>query len=92
MAEATVSKATYYKVTAALMGLLVLTVAVSYLPLGSFSVVAALAVAFSKAALIVLFFMHVRYSSSLTKLVAAAGLFWLLILFLFTFSDYVTRG
>lgn len=87
----TVPKKTYYKVAGALMVLLVLTVAVSYLPLGPFSVAVALSIAFAKAALIVLFFMHVRYSSNLTKLFAAAGFFWLLILFLLTFSDYITR-
>jgi cytochrome c oxidase subunit 4 len=54
--------------------------------------VAALAIAFAKAALIVLVFMHVQYSSRLTKLFAAAGFFWLIILFLFTFSDYLTRA
>jgi cytochrome c oxidase subunit 4 len=87
----TVSKRTYYTVTAALFLLLGAAVGVSFLPLGAFSVVAALMIAGAKAALIVLFFMHVRYSSQLTMLVAAAGFFWLVILFFFTFSDYVTR-
>jgi len=87
----TVSKRTYYTVTAALFLLLGATVGVSFLPLGAFSVAAALMIAGAKAALIVLFFMHVRYSSQLTMLVAAAGFFWLVILFFFTFSDYVTR-
>lgn len=92
MAEATVSKKTYYRITAALMALLVLTVAVSYLPFGgTFHVVAALTIAFAKALLIALFFMHVRYSSRLTMIVAAGGLLWLVILFLLTFSDYLTR-
>ena len=89
---ATVAKKTYYKVTAALFVLLAATVGVSLLPLGAFSIVAALTIAFAKAALIVLFFMHVRYSSRLTMLFAAAGFFWLVILFFFTFSDYVTRA
>ena len=89
---ATVAKETYYKVTAALFVLLAATVGVAFLPLGPFSVAAALLIAGAKATLIVLFFMHVRYSSRLTMLVAAAGLFWLVILFFFTFSDYVTRA
>ena len=89
---ATVAKKTYYKVTAALMVLLVLTVAVSFLSLGDFGIVVALAIAAAKMMLIVLFFMHVRYSSRLTILVAGAGLFWLLILFFFTFSDYLARN
>ncbi len=92
MAEASVSKTTYYKAAGALMVLLVATVAVSFVPLGRFGVVAALTIAFSKALLIVLFFMHVRYADRLTMIIAASGFFWLVILFLFTFSDYLTRG
>jgi cytochrome c oxidase subunit 4 len=91
MAEATVGRNTYYKVTAALMVLLGLTVAVYFVPLGTFGVVAALTIAFSKAVLIILYFMHVRYSSRLTMVMAGAGFFWLVILFALTFSDYLTR-
>lgn len=91
-AQATVSRKTYYLVTAALMVLLVLTVGAYYVPLGAFSLPVALAVAFSKAAIIVLFFMHVRYSSRLTMVVSTVGIFFLCILFLFTFSDYLTRA
>jgi cytochrome c oxidase subunit 4 len=76
----------------ALMVLLGATVAVSFVPLGPFGVVAALTIAFAKALLIVLFFMHVRYADRLTMIMAAADFFWLIILFLFTFSDYLTRG
>ena len=89
---ATVAKKTYYRVAAALMVLLALTVAASFVPLGPFGVVVALSIAAAKAVLILLFFMHVRYGSTLTKLFAVAGFFWLLILFLLTFSDYLTRG
>ena len=93
MAEATVAKKTYYKVAAALMVLLVLTVAAGGLPFsGPWHVGVALAIAFAKAALIVLFFMHVKYSSRLTMVFAGAGLLWLVILFLLTFSDYVSRA
>lgn len=91
-AQATVSRKTYYLVTAALMVLLVLTFGLYYVPLGAFSLPVAMAVAFSKAALIVLFFMHVRYSSKLTKVVSTIGIFILSILFLLTFSDYLTRA
>lgn len=92
MAEATVSKSTYYKVAAVLMLLLGLTVGVYFVPLGSFGVVVALTIAFAKAVLIILFFMHVRYSSRLTMVMAGAGFFWLLILFVLTFSDYISRN
>lgn len=92
MAEATVARTTYYKVAAALMVLLGLTVGIYFVPLGAFGVVAALTIAFAKAVLILLFFMHVRYSSRLTMVLAGAGFFWLLILFVLTFSDYISRN
>ena len=46
----------------------------------------------TKAALVILFFMHVRWSTRLTWVVAASGFFWLLILFGLTMQDYLTRG
>ena len=46
----------------------------------------------TKALLVMLFFMHVRWSTRLTWVVAASGFFWLLILFGFTMADYLTRG
>ena len=92
MAEATVSRTTYYLVTAALIMLLILTYGVYHLQLGAWGIVVAMTIAFSKALLILLFFMHVRYSSNLTKVAAFAGVFWLSILFLLTFSDYFSRS
>jgi cytochrome c oxidase subunit 4 len=41
--------------------------------------------------MVVLYFMHVRYSSRLTWIFVGAGVFWLLILFILTFADYITR-
>jgi cytochrome c oxidase subunit 4 len=82
----------YYIVFLALMGLLVLTVAVSFLNLGAFNEIIALAIALAKALLVILFFMHVRYSSRVTWLFAAAGFVWLFILVAWTFSDYLSRG
>jgi cytochrome c oxidase subunit 4 len=52
----------------------------------------ALAIACTKMILVALFFMHVRHSSKLTKLVLLGGLMWLLILLLLTLTDFVTRG
>jgi cytochrome c oxidase subunit 4 len=52
----------------------------------------ALGIASIKMLLVALFFMHVRHSSKLTKLVVAGGLLWLGILILFTLSDFFTRG
>lgn len=52
----------------------------------------ALLIAFFKMSCVVLFFMHVRWSSKLVKLSAVAGFFWLAIMFAFTMQDYVTRS
>lgn len=52
----------------------------------------ALLIAFTKMTFVVLFFMHVRWSSKLIWLSAAAGLFWLAIMFAFTMQDYITRS
>ena len=51
-----------------------------------------LAIACTKASLVILFFMGVRWSSRLTWVVAASGFVWLLILFGITMSDYLSRG
>ena len=91
MASSSPAPQTYVKAAAALMVLLALTVVAYFMHLGPFGVVVALGIAFAKALIIALVFMHVRYGSRLTRLFAAAGVFWLLILFGLTFSDYVTR-
>ena len=57
-----------------------------------FNTVIALTIASIKATLVVLYFMHVRYSSRLVWVIVASALFWLAILFALTFSDYWTRG
>jgi cytochrome c oxidase subunit 4 len=59
--------------------------------IGTLNFVVAAAIASVKAVLIILFFMHVRYSTPLTWLVAGAGFFWLAILFGLTLADYFTR-
>jgi cytochrome c oxidase subunit 4 len=59
---------------------------------GSLNVIIALTIAVIKATLVVLYFMHVRYSSRLIWVVFTAALFWLGILFALTLSDYWTRG
>ena len=82
----------YYMVYGALLVLLVLTVAVAELHLGGFGVVLALLIAVAKAVLVLLYFMHLRYSSRLTWLFAGAGFVWLLILLVFLMADYLSRG
>jgi cytochrome c oxidase subunit 4 len=69
-----------------------LTVAAAEVDLGPLNNIVMLLIACTKAALVVLFFMHVRWSSRLTWVVAASGFFWLLILFGLTMQDYLTRG
>jgi cytochrome c oxidase subunit 4 len=76
---------------AALLALLTLTLMLAYAPLGAMSIVVALGIATAKASLVLLLFMELRTSSNLVRLAAAAGAIWLLVLFLLTVSDYVTR-
>jgi len=83
---------TYVVVFAALICATVLTTAVAFVDLGAFSVVVALAIAVCKMLLVALFFMHVRHSTALTKLVLVAALLWLAILILITLSDFHSRG
>ncbi|HWQ53300.1 MAG TPA: cytochrome C oxidase subunit IV family protein [Bryobacteraceae bacterium] len=83
---------TYYYVFAALIALTALTTAVAYVDLGRFNVAMALGIAVTKMLLVALWFMHVRYSTKLTRLVVAGGLVWLGILIMLSMSDYLTRG
>ena len=92
MSHKRVSRKTYLLVFIALMALLWATIAAASINLGAFNTPVALAIAGIKASLVILFFMQVRYGSNLVKIFAVAGFFWLLILFLFTMADYVTRG
>jgi cytochrome c oxidase subunit 4 len=82
----------YYTIFAILMLCTFITVQVAFFDLGRLNIVAALTIAVFKAVLVVLFFMHVRYSSRLTWLVVIGAVFWLAILLALTAGDYVTRG
>jgi cytochrome c oxidase subunit 4 len=82
----------YIRVWVALLALLLLTWGLAELNLGPFNVVAALTIALLKTVLVILFFMHVRYSPRLTWLFVAAGFVFLLIMVDLTLSDYLTRG
>lgn len=87
-----VSLATYLVVFAALMVLLVVTVAVAFfVHAGNLNLFIALVIATIKAALVMLFFMHVKYASRLTKIFVSAAFVWLAVLFAITFADYLTR-
>lgn len=68
------------------------TWAIAFVNLGIFNPVVALTIAVIKAVLVILFFMHIYYSSKLTKLTICAGFFWLLIMITMSLSDYLTRA
>jgi len=80
-----------YKIFGILFILLIATVAVSWVDLGEFNFVIAMAIAITKALLVVLFFMEVKYSGQTTKLIAAAAVLWLILLLLGTIMDIATR-
>jgi cytochrome c oxidase subunit 4 len=82
----------YYAVFAALIVGTALTVGVAFIDLGPLNNILMLGIAITKALLVILFFMHVRWASRLTWVVAASGFFWLLILFGLTMTDYLSRG
>jgi cytochrome c oxidase subunit 4 len=83
---------TYYTIFGSLMVLTAITVAVAFVNLGALNFPVAIGIAILKATLVVLFFMHVKFSSRLTKLFIASGFFFLLVLFTLTLTDYVSRG
>jgi cytochrome c oxidase subunit 4 len=81
----------YVGIFLTLMALTTITVLVAYVNLGQLNKVVALGIASVKATLVVLYFMHVKYSSRLTKLVVVSGFFFLLILLSLTMVDYGSR-
>jgi cytochrome c oxidase subunit IV len=82
----------YYAIFGTLMVLTGVTVAIAYIDLGPLNTVVALVIACFKAMIVVLYFMHVKYSTRLIKLTVIAGLYWMGILLALTMSDYLTRG
>ncbi len=82
----------YYAVFLALIVGTGLTVAAAFVDMGAMNNVVMLTIACVKASLVILFFMHVRWSTRLTWVVVASGFFWLLIMFTLTMTDYFSRG
>jgi cytochrome c oxidase subunit 4 len=84
------------KVYAAILFALLLGTAVtiwaSYIDLGVLNPIIALAIACTKATLVVLYFMHVRYATKLTKLAIFSGIFLFLTLVGMTLTDYISRA
>jgi cytochrome c oxidase subunit 4 len=92
MSEHISSVKLYVGIWLALMAGTILTVVVAKIDLGPFNPIMALAIATTKAVLVVLFFMHVKYAhEKLTKLVIVAAIFFFLILLSLTMADYTTR-
>ena len=82
----------YVIVFVSLLVLTFLTTAVAVVDLGPLNVVVALVIASIKMMLVALFFMHLRHSTILMRVVVGGGLLWLGIMLLLSLADYVTRG
>ena len=85
-------KSTYYTIFGALIVLTAVTIVVAFVNLGAFNFPVAIGIAITKATLVILFFMHVKYSTQLTKMFVAMAFFFLTILFGLTMTDYLSRG
>ena len=92
MEHVIVPKSTYYSIFAALVVLTGVTAGVAFLDLGLLNPIVALSIAVLKGSLVVLFFMHLKYSSRMVWVVGGASIFWLGILLVLILSDYLTRG
>jgi cytochrome c oxidase subunit 4 len=92
MSEHIVQRKVYFSVFTALLVGTALTVIVANFDFGRMNDVVAITVAVTKMLLVLLFFMHVRYSSRLIWVIVASMFFWLLILLLLTLTDYTSRG
>ena len=93
MSEHIVPVRIYFTIFFVLLVGTALTVAAAFVDFPwRFNTIVALTIATVKATFVVLYFMHVRYSARLVWVIVIAALFWMGILFAFTFSDYFTRG
>ncbi|MHB1023434.1 MAG: cytochrome C oxidase subunit IV family protein [Acidobacteriaceae bacterium] len=82
----------YLMVYVTLLFFTALTVRAAYFDMGIFNPIVALAIACCKAVIVILYFMHIRYSSKLVKMTVAAGFFTFLVLITMTLSDYISRA
>ncbi|MGA9669062.1 MAG: cytochrome C oxidase subunit IV family protein [Terracidiphilus sp.] len=82
----------YVVIFATLLVFTALTVGASFVEMGVFNPIVAIAIGVVKATLVVLFFMGVKYSTKLTKLTVGAGLFTFLVLIGMTLADYFSRA
>ena len=91
MSEHIVPRKTYFSVFIALLVFTAMTVFAANQDFGRMNDVVAMTIAVTKMMLVLLFFMHVRYSSRLIWVIVSAMFFWLLILLLLTMPDYTSR-
>jgi cytochrome c oxidase subunit IV len=92
MSDYIVPRRIYYTIYVILLVCTYLTWQVAVFDLGPMNIIAALTIAVFKAALVVLYFMHVKYGTRLTWVVILGSVLWLGILLALTFADYLTRG
>jgi len=92
MTNHVVSKRQYAYVFGILMILTLVTTWAGLVDLGRLNVVVALAIAVIKASLVVLFFMHIYWSTKLNRVVVVAGFAWLGLLLWLTLTDFISRG
>lgn len=90
--EPHITPKTYFIIYGALLGLMFLTLGAALVDLGPANFVVAMGIATVKMLLILLYFMHVRYSDKLTWVFSTAAFFWLVIMVVGTLNDYFTRG
>jgi cytochrome c oxidase subunit 4 len=90
--EHVVSAGLYWLIWAVLIAATFLTAWVATVDLGIFNTIVALLIASGKASIVILFFMHVKYTSEkMTKAIVISAIFWLLLLLFLSLSDYATR-
>jgi cytochrome c oxidase subunit IV len=92
MPHPVISRTTYFVIYIVLLVLMGLTVGTAYIELGPWHLIVAMVIAVVKAALILLYFMHLRYSGRAILVYAFLGFAFLLVLLVLSISDYLTRG
>jgi cytochrome c oxidase subunit IV len=92
MAEHIAPKRLYFFVFGSLLVLTLLTWRIAYIDLGQWNTVVALAIAVCKASMVAMFFMHLRWSGSMMRIVVCAAVFWLAIMITLTLGDVLSRN
>jgi cytochrome c oxidase subunit 4 len=87
-----VAKKVYFLIFGSLLALTGLTTGMAFVDLGQWNTIVALIIACCKATLVILFFMHLRWSTHLMRIVLLSALLWLAILISLTTTDFASRG